>query len=290
MKITIKVWQLTLLILLPILYFGAHIIYAATSGNLGASLTIQNQAPSINFIEYGVSATPTEATTTDVTIEMHVTDPDGEDNINDSKVNMTLYKPAETNRTDSLCTPSATGTTANMQNFTCTMDMQYFDGNGSWTIYGYASDINGYSVMNATQTMTYNTLEAWNYTPSSITFGSNLNIGNTNTLATDDPVIFYNRGNYNLTSRMQIKGLDLKGTTNSSYIIPAANFSVNVADGCDSGNTFTNNTDVNITSFSLPKGVTLEQIYFCLEEVPAAGITAQGYSATGDGAWNLNSD
>ena len=44
----------------------------------------------------------------------------------------------------------------------------------------------------------------------------------------------------------------------------------------EGGDVFVNNTDLNITSFSLSNGLgSSEKIYFCLEEVPAAGLISQ---------------
>ena len=165
--------------------------------------------------------------------------------------------------------------------------MQFYDAQGVWTIYAYASDNEGLSDMNSTITFTYNDLEAWTMSSQSINFGT-IHMGDTNILATDNPITITNTGNHDLTGEMKIKGQELKGQTNPSEEIPAANFSINVNNACG-GDAFIDDTYVTVSSFSLDRGASShEQIYFCLEEVPKSGLTAQTYSTTTD--WNLNSD
>jgi hypothetical protein len=163
--------------------------------------------------------------------------------------------------------------------------MQFYDAAGNdWNYQCYARDTSGLSDR-MSSTFTYNSLEAWNMTPTSIGFGA-IYLGETDIGATDDPIVMMNTGNHGfLSGEIKVTALDLTGVTNSSEYIPAGNFSVNIADA-QGGNALVNDTAVAVTSASLPKGESsIEQLYFYIEE-PLGGISYQIYS-TGLGEWTI---
>ena len=265
----------------------------ATSGTASVNITIGNSAPTIGFVQAISAQDPTIGSTTSITFNFTVTDTDGASNINTSSGEAYFTRSGEATRSNTSCTQiySAVG---NNLNFTCTIDMWYYDENGAWDINVTAVDINGARAINSSTTFTYNVQTAMTMSPTSLSWNS-VGLSDTDTGSSNDPIIINNSGN-DVDLNINVTGLNLRGETTTSEYIFANNFTVeNASEGC-SGTTLANATSTNITSAILQRGNNSldynnatsgqEQIYFCLKGVPQ-DISAQSYSSSAYGAWTV---
>lgn len=258
-------------------------VLADTSDTTQVSAQVGNRAVSVYDITAISAQDPTEGTTKAVTFYCAVNDPDGNSDI--QVVNATMTKGAGLNSAD--CgSGSAINATAN--NYTCTVDMNFYDESGDdWDYTCYAYDLSTTDDMEST--FTYNELTAWTMTPTSIGFGT-IYLGQTNIGATDDPIELTNTGNVDLSGLIKVKALDLKGVTTPAEFIPAGNFSSNVADA-SGGDAMVNNSAITITGTSLDIGASsTEDLYFYIEEVPSSGLSYQTYNTAGLGQWAITTD
>ena len=243
----------------------------------------------------------TEGGKTSVLFSFVASDLDGVADLNDitaqASFNMTIG-PDSTTRTNSSCKWIAdTGGTAN---YSCTIDLFYFDMNGTWNINASVCDANICS-QNITATFNLGVTPAMNITPATITFGS-LGPGATNSTATDDPITITNTGNQNITlGNVRIKGIDLAGTTDGKTL-GAGNFTVGTGSGsgndeCVTTNSSTqlvNNTATGIARAGLPRGnfslsstTANEQLFYCLRNAPLY-LPIQDYNTNLGGAWTID--
>jgi hypothetical protein len=181
----------------------------------------------------------------------------------------------------------------NSRNYTCSIDMYYFDATGSWAVTAYIRDKSAVAAINDTTTFTVNSLDAMDLSPAALTFPT-LIPGATNQEATNDPTVLNNSGNQNFTI-IEINATILTGESDNSIKIGADLFKVNsthgVADAC-SADAMSNSTYVTITGASLIRGNLTagngkEQLYYCLTSAPAI-LTKQSYSTAAEGAWSVN--
>jgi len=172
--------------------------------------------------------------------------------------------------------------------------MQYFDGDGTWTVNAFIQDNKGTSDTDTSASFTYQELTAIVISPNLITFPEIVR-GATNTAATDFTTI-NNTGNANLIN-ITLNATDFIGETVPSSIIPAGNFRAGNATGSGiecTATTLINSTAIQIANatlskgnFSVGDGITgQEQIYYCLDNAPAS-LTKQAYSTLLAKAWIL---
>ncbi len=261
----------------------------AASDTTAVTISVGNSAPVCNTVGAIATQSVTEAGTTTVTFNFTATDSDGVSNLDDSSAYANFSKASETTRT-AACSLSndIDSTTAN---YSCSIDMWYWDATGSWTVSTYIKDINDAAAVNDSTSFTYDTLTAMTMTPVSLTWPS-VNPGTTDTLSDNDPITINNTGNYDVGSgNVRVKAINLSGTTTPTDIIPANNFSANVNDECG-GTVFVEGTATGIGSSIITAGNNSagegqEELYFCLEIVPI-GISSQTYDTTTNGEWTID--
>lgn len=245
------------------------------------------------------SVSPTEGSTTTATIYVIVNDTDGAADINKTSINVTFLKSGDVNRGNNSCDYLA-DLTSQTANFSCTVDMQYYDGTGTWTIRACGRDIgNGTYVCNATQVFTYNQLQALTMSPSSLTWAT-LSPNAGNQTSNNDPSVINNTGNYNFPN-VTVRGYNLHGESVTTEFINVANFTIGNNTGssaeCDTSaiqnaTLLTNGTNAQIRhtnlsrgNYSVNNGVTgQEQLYYCILAVPPVSSQTYSTSYTG-GSW-----
>lgn len=258
------------------------VVFGATNSDLDADFTIQNNAPTIPWVEDVASDNPTEASTTTITVIFNATDTDGWLNIDVSTAQASLSKAGETTRSSASCTNQTLG--SNTQVFSCNVDMYFYDDDGSWTITATVDDINSATATNDTTTFTYGTLSAMTVDIGAITFGTTLNLGD-NDNGANDTTVLTNTGNQDFTT-INVKGQDLVGETTPAETVGASNFEAVTSNTANAGDDLVTNTNVQVTGATLVRGASsTEELWYFLD-VPSSGLSAQKYSTTT--AWNIN--
>ncbi|MCX6749737.1 MAG: hypothetical protein NTW17_03285, partial [Candidatus Pacearchaeota archaeon] len=254
--------------------------------------TLANEAPTIPVVQ-SISATdPTIGTTTAITFNFTANDNNGADDINASSAQAQFLMNGETTRSNTSCTSWASA--GNNVNFTCTIDMWYFDQNGAWTVNVSVKDNLEEYAENSSTTFTYNIMTAMVMSPSSVNWPT-INLLDTDTGSSDDPITINNSGN-DINLNINITAYNLRGVTTPTEFIYANNFTIqNASQGC-SGTAMVNQTSTNVTSAILQRGNNTlnyynetsgqEQIYFCLKGVPH-DISSQSYSSSAYGSWEI---
>ncbi|MEM3116746.1 MAG: hypothetical protein QXD63_02345, partial [Candidatus Pacearchaeota archaeon] len=184
-------------------------------------------------------------------------------------------------------------TSGNEINFSCSIDMWYFDQAGSWTINVTIKDINNAQGENSSTTFTFNTLTAMVMSPTSLTWPT-VGLNDVDVSSNNDPITINNTGNAE-SIRINVTGYDLRGETTITKYIFANNFTVsNLSDSGCSGRIMQNATSLNITSPITFRGNNSlnyknatsgqQNTTYCLKGVPQ-DATAQSYSTAGSAAW-----
>ena len=273
----------------PFSDFWGKLTGQATSGSTSLNITVGNNAPTIPIVQSISAQNPTEDSVTSVRVNFTVNDADGYSNINTSSAKAYFQKSGQTTRSNTSCVSYQSG--GNQVNFTCLINMYYFDGSGSWTINVTGDDINSAHAENSSTTFTYNLLTAMKISPSSLTFPS-ISLTDTNTGATNNPITVNDTGNAN-NLNLNVTAYNLRGETTTNQYIYANNFTVdNVTAGC-SGVAMANATSVKITNqlssgnHTVNDGSTGQKpLYFCLKGVPPT-ISSQSYSSSAYGSWTI---
>lgn len=249
------------------------------------SVTIAGaNTPVVNFVENingGSGVSPLEYTIKTVSFETHVYDQDGVGNINDSAVSA-RFTFGTTTRSGS-CAPQADidGFTAN---YTCSINMNYYDSSGSWTTNVSAKDVENNYADNTSEIFSYSILKSFAVplSPSSLSFPT-LVPGAANQNASNDPTIVNNTGNYN--GNIFINSSDLVGQVISSEKLSANRFNVSGSSGSEcTGIGLGPDSALTNTLISAnpgPPGSNLANIYYCIPSVPF--ISSQTYSTIARG-------
>lgn len=243
-------------------------------------------------------ASPTEANVTNLNFEVHVSDADGVDDINDTSVTFNFSKAGEPLRFNSSVCTHVGDIDATTANYTCSTDMFFFDDAGTWSIGVGANDVgNGTAQYNNTQTFVYSQLKALVVSPPSLTWAT-LSSGSLNQSSNNDPTVINNTGNFNGT--INVTGVNLLGETTPSNYIDVANFTVGLATGsdieCDTddsdGASLVNGTAAvilnsvsNRGNLSAGSGAGQENFYYCIPQVPT--VPSQTYSTDAGGSWTI---
>jgi len=261
----------------------------ATSDTTSLNITVGNSAPTIPSVQAISAKNPTDGTTKSITFAFTATDTDGVSNLDDATPAAYFSKAGETTRYNSSCI-LIEDLDANSANYSCTVNMWYFDGNGEWDITVNVSDINGATGENSSTTFTYNLLTAMAMAPTALTWPS-IGLSDTDTGSDNDPITINNTGNDDSLT-INITAYDLQGETTSTEYIYAHNFTTGVSsEGC-SGTAMANATSTEVGSAALNKGnysgndgsTGQEQLYFCLKGLPQ-DISSQSYSSSGMDPW-----
>lgn len=269
-------------------WFRTTITGKATSQTTTTSITLTGiNAVSIQVFNAsltGAAVDPTEAGTNNIIFNITVTDADGINDINDSSVTATITNSGQTRQNTTACTQIAGESTTTSQNYTCSMNIYYFDAPGTWTINVTATDFGNLTyISNDDKVFSYDTLTAMVISPSTINWPES-NPGDVNVTATQNTTI-NNTGNYNVDAgNVQVKGINLYGASGS--YIDAANFTVDVDSGiaaCN-GQALVNGTDqgitvANITRGNLSAGSGQEVLFYCFNLVPS-NLPSEAYSTS----------
>ena len=274
---------------------GTHTFKAYTqdlAGNVNATETREvtisgNQAPNITYISSLPNTDLTEENYTNIQFNVTVYDENGASNINYSSVIANFSRANEDLRQNLSCANISGQDTTNSKNFSCTIEMWYWDENGDWNITVYAEDNDGESVINDTEFFQVNLLQALKIAPSEI-FWSSILTGSTNQTAANSTII-NNTGNYNLTGKIQVNATNLY---NGTSFIDVANISVGIDVGSEC-----NGTIMSASENAAVSGVILEPgnlstwqynetIYYCMITVPS-NIPSGTYDTTTAGSWTI---
>ena len=258
--------------------------------NVSVSVTGVSQAQII-FVSSISNQNPTEASYTDVLFSVHVYDPDGVSDLNDSSVKANFTRGGEPVRQNLTCT-LVNDFNLNSANYSCSVKMWYFDDAGGWNVSVSASDLGNLStVYNSSTSFTYNQLKSLIISPNSLSW-STLTSGSINQTSNNDPTLVNNTGNYNGT--INVNAINLLGETTPSSRLDANNFTAFYSDPvvCASGINLVNATSTTITgtfanrgNLSIGSGIGQEEIFYCIPKVPL--ISSQTYSTTQGGSWAI---
>jgi len=236
-----------------------------------------NFIPEIKDITSVSVQSPVEAGVRNVKVNFSVTDLNGFDDIDSSSARVSFERSGEVTRVSGPCVEI--GSSEFVMNYSCSVDMMYYDGAGEWTINVSVSDFFVDSVSNSSTSFTYNQLTAMVMSSASLSWGV-LGLSDVNAGAIDDPIVVSNTGNDDGLG-INITAYDLQGLTKTDEYIYAANFSVDgVSQGC-LGNVMINGSAVTISTLALQRGNNSlgegqEEIFFCLNGMPS-GISSQDY-------------
>jgi len=268
---------------------SASHIYNATyeENNYKDVFTLENFAPNITYISSIANTDLTEENYTDVQFNVTVYDENGASDINVSSVVANFSRENEAVREGSCVNISGQDET-NSKNFSCTIEMWYFDENGDWNITVYAEDNSEEGVINDTEFFQVNLLQALKISPTEI-FWTNLAIGSENQTAGNTTII-NNTGNYNATGKIRINATNLY---NGAFFLDVGNISVGLDTGSECNGTFLEASE-NITISgailergNLSLGAYNETLYYCITLVPSS-IPSGTYDTTTEGAWTIS--
>jgi hypothetical protein len=237
-----------------------------------------------------LSVMPVEGTFVSVIFTANVSDDNGVNDINDSSVT-TLIGDGVTTRVGSCVWDQ--DITNKKANYSCSIDMWYWDAPSAlttWALNVSATDKGNKTIITQGALFNYGEVKSLTIAPSSISW-TDINSEDTNQNASNDPTIINNSGNYN--GLVKVIGIDLKGETIDTEIIPAASFTVGPSSGTECLATpLVNGSSASIGSsnsnpgnLSAGGGIGQSQLYYCIPTVPL--ISSQTYSTLGGGSWTI---
>ena len=228
--------------------------------NVTVTLTGPNPA-NITYVSAIASTPANESGARNITFSVHMYDPDGVADLNDTSVYANFTKtelPPSTPRTTGSYCAHVSDLDSYTANYSCSILMWYWDGDGWWNVSVRGRDLGaGTWAFNLTTNFTYQQLKAMVIAPTSLTWPG-INPGQKNQTSDNDPTYINNTGNYNGT--IDIIGKALLGERDPSYIINATNFTVGlVSTGvgsnleCANTNILQNGTAITVAnSYSNP--------------------------------------
>ena len=262
----------------------------------------------------------TESGNTSLFFSFVVTDSDGLNDIVNNSAVANISRTGETTRYNDTFVDSTLGgcnavnnVGTNGKNFSCRINIVFYDGAGLWNISARINDSTGVFVQNTTKTFTLNELTALVINPSTLSFPTvgltEVNISARNNLTIN------NTGNDDISGReasgeyINFTAITLVGETTATTVIPTNNFSVGtnndaapVPSFCDLSRTQNTTKLINTTaaasaynnfsagingSFMLAQAANnFEVLSICLLDVPD-DLTGQNYSTSKSGAWSV---
>ncbi len=249
-----------------------------------------NYAPEIEHIVVPETVSPVEANISQVRINFTIFDDNGYDDIDLSTFKLNFTHGSEHIRQNNSCTAVINSGTES--NFSCLVDMWYFDEAGEWNVSIYVEDHEGVNASNLSVTFSYQPLTAFVISPNLLSW-EGLEVGGTNELPSDSTLL-NNTGNVEI-GNVSVKGLNLEGSVRSDVIIAVENFTVSVNSGAGAciGDNLSDGAEVNVTGSVLDSGnlsegggVAQEELFYCMPEVPS-GLTKQTYSTPVGTVWEI---
>jgi len=258
------------------------------------------------------SFTVTENGMSNITINFSVVDADGISNLN-TLANVSLQKTGESRRTNTTCQQVVA--VGNNANYTCQVDLWFFDDDGAWTVNATISDVSGNKAENSTTTFTVATQTGFILGPGNLSF-STLSPGAKNQTAST-ALTLNNTGNQDIPDgNIEINATTLAGESNSVLGLHSGNFTISNTTTagkiqCDGGNntavvlskvsgksfidinqtgvgTFANvTTNMSRGNHSINNGIIgQEQLYLCITLV-GPELTQQSYSTSLNKPWTI---
>jgi hypothetical protein len=263
--------------------FKARITGELTSADVDINITVTaGTAPTVPIVRNDTMTNLSVSGPNDFTAY----DADGYDNLDDSSALINFSKTGEETRENASCAWLADYDT-NYSNYTCNVSMWWWDGTGTWDITAYIADLSANDGSNSSYTFYIGTTTGVVASPTNLSFPS-VSPGATDSLSTNDPMLFNNTGN--LDQYLEVNSTNLLGEDNASFALYASNFTVNTADACE-GTAMQDQNYVNITGANLSagnytpnNGTAQEQLYFCLE-LAGPELIAQAYSTSATDSW-----
>ena len=271
-----------------------------------ANVTIEvgNTAPTIPLVQT-ISAQDPRVTDliigyTDVIFNFTAQDHDGYADLNPATAFARFTEPGETERNAS-CSAIGGEAGGEYQNYTCTVRMWYWDKGAptEWERNVSIKDDSAIATENSTTTVTYNSLTAFEMSPSTLTWPPSLTPGQTDVKSNNDPSILNNTGNF-VSLDIEINATDLNGTgVRPALFIDANDFAASGTpdDECI-GDTLSTSAFIlinyeNATAVVLPRGnlsigagTAQANLYYCLKTVNSA-LVKQSYTTAANGAWTV---
>ena len=282
-------------------FFKRGITGKATEGNVGLNITISSNRPNITFVGMLPAQSITENGAASVIFNVTVNDSDGFGNI--QTVTARFNRTGEGIRQNSSCVQLNTFATTNA-NYSCTVQLWYFDLSGDWGINITANDTSGLVTANLTTNFTLGQTSGFVLGPSNLTFPS-IAPAAANQTATNDPLLLNNTGNKPITvGNIQVNATSLIGESDTSKGIYAGNFTIGTTTGssgeCDISGGVNNATrmsrglftGLNLSNMSQGNhsandGVTgQEQLYLCIL-LAGSELSSQSYSTLNQGVWTV---
>ncbi len=286
-------------------------ITGKATSSVGANITIGSgggNAPNISLVFNGsqIGGTLNEGPSdTNFTINFTVLDADGFGNLNSVTAAINVTKSGEDTRYNKTCSQYQSG--GNHANYTCKIQMWWWDGSGVWNISVNISDSNGNVAVNNTVKFSVSETTGFVLAPQNLTWAT-LTVGAVNQTATNDPLLLNNTGNKDIArTAISLNATHLAGESDSSKALYSGNFSVGNTTSSSleclyagtsfatqlnytlSGGSFVNisTAEMNASNFSLNNGREgQEQLYFCLLLV-GSELTQQSYSTKTNGPWTV---
>ncbi len=274
----------------------------AVSQSVSLNISISNTAPTVTSVTAIAAQNPTEDSVTTIYLNFTANDTDGFNNLKDASARANFTATGEPVRQNLTC--NKLNTFASLYaNYTCAIQMQYFDLATNWTVRVSINDTSNAVGANQTVTFNYNELSAFISHPASITFNS-LSPGSVNQTPTNTPLILNNTGNRAITvGNVQMNATDLVGETDNTKSIYANNFTVSNATSssaeCDlsvaknasrmSKAVFqaVNHSTLGRGNHTINDGTTgQEQLYMCILQL-GNELSSQAYSTANQGAWTV---
>ena len=266
----------------------------ATSDTASLNISVGNSAPTIPFV---LPITPQDlsiGTFKAITFNFTATDSDGAANLNDATAQARFNLSGETTRSNTSCVTYTGWSSGNNRNYSCTINMWYFDGAGNWTINATIQDISAAKGENSSTNFQINQLTAMNISPTNLTWPQ-VGLNDANIHANENITINNTGNDFNLD--INVTARDLRGDVDNTRYIFSNNFTVhNVTQVTCTITQMQNATSKNITNATLQRGNNSlnfenatsgqEEIVTCLKGVPA-NATAQSYSTASFGAWTV---
>ncbi|MBT7440512.1 hypothetical protein HN789_04685 [archaeon] len=160
----------------------------------------------------------------------------------------------------------------------CTVNLQYYDIDGAWTINASILDLSAGSDENLSETFSYGSLQAMTANVGGLTFGD-VSLGQ-QTGSSNDPFIINNTGNQNFTV-VNITAYDLVGEDNADQYIGASSFTINATNDA-LGQALVNETPVIIKNANLSRdfnGIDTNASLYVWVDVPSSGLSNQNYTS-----------
>ena len=253
----------------------------------------------------GLNSGPSSTT---LIINFSVYNAAGGSNLNSSKARMNITRTGEDIRENTTCQDIPAEMGGSYANFTCLIQMWWYDEVGTWDIAAFIEDNDTNAAVNTSANINVGSTTGFQLYPTSVTFPGVVT-GAKNTTSNNDPIVLNNTGNAEIggginTLNVSINATNLRGETNNALALWARNFSMGTSTGgtppaeCGvvSTSVFLNRSlFVNITAAFLENGnysinngtAGQEQLYLCLT-LAGSELTTQSYSTSNESSWTVN--